>query len=319
MAILAGDHEFRAGRAMTDRVIEPDVWSAWLLHHRHGDDPANALLVQTAVEGYADRVLDAAQLAPGMHLVDVGSGEGLVALRAIERVGPSLRVTLTDVSEPMLRYAESMSVQRHLRSQCAFLHCAADRLEGIPDASVDVVVTRAVLAYVADKSSALREFFRILKPGGRISIAEPILQDEAFYARALRRRVEDRALPVDRFFTLLHRWKAAQFPDTEESCAQSPIANYSERDLLNWVRGAGFAPIHLQLHMDVVPSLITSWNVFLASSPHPWAPSLQQILHEKFTPDERLFFEQMVRPTVESGKSVHTDRVTYLQAQKPIP
>ena len=64
---------------MTNRVVAPDVWSAWLLHHRHGDDPAYARLVQTAVEGYADRVLDGAQLAAGMHLVDVvaqaGGGE----------------------------------------------------------------------------------------------------------------------------------------------------------------------------------------------------------------------------------------------------
>src|SRR6202035_4537978 len=112
----------------------------------------------------------------------------------------------------------------------------------------------------------------------------------AFYARALRKRVEDQSKPVDRFLTLLHRWKAAQFPDTEEAGAKSPIANYSERDLLNMVRAAGFAEIHLQLHIDVVPSIVTSWDVFLRSSPHPWAPTLQQILDERFTSDERQFF-----------------------------
>ncbi len=63
--------------------------------------------------------------------------------------------------------------------------------------------------------------------------------------------------PPDQFLRLLHRWKAAQFPDTEESCAASPHVNYSERDLLNFVRGAGFSDIHLQLHIDVAPSLIT--------------------------------------------------------------
>ena len=191
-------------------------------------------------------------------------------------------------------------------------------LAGIADASADVVATRAVLAYVADKKAALAECFRILKPGGRLSIAEPILQDEAFYARALRRRVEDTSHPVDRFLTLLHRWKAAQFQDTEEACAQSPIANYSERDLLNMVRGAGFAEIHLQLHIDVMPSLITTWDVFLGSSPHPWAPSLKHILVERFTPDERQLFEQMVRPTVESGNNATTECSVYLQAQKPL-
>ncbi len=46
-----------------------------------------------------------------------------------------------------------------------------------------------------------------------------------------------------------------QFLDTEESCAKSPITNYSERDLVNMVRGAGFAEIHLQLHIDATPSV----------------------------------------------------------------
>lgn len=243
--------------------------------------------------------------------------EGLVAFRAIDRIGSNLRVILTDLSASMLRYAESVALQRHVRPQCTFLECSADNLKEIADASVGAVATRAVLAYLADKKAALGECFRVLKPGGRLSIAEPILQDDAFYARALRKRVEDQSQPVDRFFTLLHRWKAAQFPDTEEACAKSPIANYSERDLLYMVRGMGFAQIHLQLHIDVAPSLIASWDVFLGSSTHPWAPSLKKILGERFTPDERQFFEQMVRPTVESGKNLTTDRITYLQAQRP--
>jgi arsenite methyltransferase len=52
-------------------------------------------------------------------------------------------------------------------------------------------------------------------------------------------------------------------------------------------------------------------------SPHPWAPTLKQIFAERFTAEEREFFERIVRPTVESGKNMTTDRVIYLQAQKP--
>ena len=297
--------------------LDPDVWSEWLLHRRHADDPAYGCVVQGVVAGYADRVLDGAQLAAGMTMVDLGAGEGLMAFRAIDRIGQSLRVILTDVSAPLLQYAESAAVQRKVRGQCTFLRCAADRLDGIADASVDVVVTRAVLAYVADKKAALGECFRILKPGGRLSIAEPILQDDAFYARALRNRVNDPSQPPDRFLKLLHRWRAAQFPDTEEACGKSPIANYSERDLFNMARAAGFAQIHLQLHIDEEPVRTRSWNVFLGNSPHPWAPSLKQILAEQFSPDERQFFEKTIRPTVESGKNVSIERSAYLQAMKP--
>ena len=295
-----------------------DAWSEWLLHRRHADDPAYERVVQGVVQRLADRVLDEAKPSPGMLLADIGAGEGLLAFRAIERVGPTLQVVLTDISGPMLRHAEALAVQRGVRSQCRFLECSAEKLADIADSTVDVAATRAVLAYVADKSAALREFYRVLKPGGRISIAEPILQDEAFFARALRRRVEEQgSRSEDRFLVLLHRWKAAQFPDTEEECAKSPIVNYSERDLINFVRGAGFADIHLQLNIDVTPSLVTSWDVFLGTSPHPWAPSLSHILAAQFAPEERQFFEQIMRPIVESGKNLATDRMVYVNAKKP--
>jgi arsenite methyltransferase len=302
----------------TQTDSQTDIWSEWLLHLRHADDPTYAGVVRVVVERFADRVLDDAQLSPGMILADIGAGEGLLAFRAIDRIGPSLRVVLTDISAPMLRHAEALAVERDVRSQCTFLECSAEKINGIADGSIDVVATRAVLAYVSNKAAALSEFFRVLKPGGRISIAEPIHQDEAFFARALRKRVDAQAGPSpDRFLTLLHRWKAAQFPDTEEQCANSPIANYSERDLLNFVRGSGFVQIHLQLHIDVMPSLSTSWDVFLGSSPHPWAPPLGTILAEQFTPEERIYFEQIVRPTVESGKNTSVDRIVYLNATKP--
>lgn len=298
---------------------QTDEWSDWLLHRRHADDPAYEGVVRGVVKRFADRVLDDAGLAPGMTLADVGAGEGLLGFRAIERIGSTIHVVLTDISSPMLRHAKTLAVQRGLGSQCTFLKCSAEKLTGIADSTMDAVVTRAALAYVYDKRAAFREFHRVLKPGGRISIAEPILQDEAFFARALRRRVDDPSpLHNDRFFTLLHRWKAAQFPDTEEACAKSPIVNYSERDLLNFVRESGFTNIHLQLHIDVMPSLITSWETFLGSSPHPWAPPLRTILAEQFTPEERQFFEQMVRPTVESGENITTDRIVYLNACKPV-
>jgi len=117
-------------------LMNSDVWFEWLLHHRHADDPAYGRLVQASVLGYADRLLDGARLGEGMSLVDIGAGEGLVAFRAIERIGASLQVILTDVSAPMLQYAESVSQIRNIRSQCAFLECSAERLEGINDSSL---------------------------------------------------------------------------------------------------------------------------------------------------------------------------------------
>jgi SAM-dependent methyltransferase len=177
---------------------------------------------------------------------------------------------------------------------------------------------RAALAYVPNKRKALGEFRRVLRPGGSLSLGEPVLQDEAFFAWALRERIETSAVPVVRFFVLLHRWKSAQFPDTAEACAASPITNYSERNLFSYVREAGFIEIHLQLNIDMTPSLIKSWDVFLGTSPHPWAPSLAQVLAERFTTEERDFFEQTMRPTIEAGNQFTISRTVYLQARKPM-
>lgn len=296
-----------------------DVWSEWLLHHRHADDPAYAQVVRAKVEAYADRVLDGARLAPGMTLADIGAGEGLVAFRAIDRVGPSLRVLLTDISPPMLRHAETLAVERGVRPQCAFFHCSAESLAGIADASVDAVASRSVLAYVPDKKAALAEFLRILKPGGRLSLAEPVLRDEANVARALRDMV-DSETPEARetsFMPLMHRWKAAQYPDTEEAIAQAPITSYTERDLFRFAMETGFAEIHLELHIDLLPVTNASWEVFIGSSPHPLAPPLKAILAQRFTPEERRIFEKVLRPTVEAGKSPTIDRMAYLTAVKP--
>ena len=294
-----------------------DVWSEWLLHRRHADDPDYHQVVHAVIEHYVDRVLDAAELVPGMTLVDIGAGEGLVGFRAIERIGPSLRVIFTDISIPMLEYVEKLAIEREVMSQCRFLECSAESLKAIPDSSVDIITTRAVLAYVSDKVAALCEFHRILKPGGRISIAEPIFQDEAFATRALRQIIDAQPLQnQNRFLVLLHRWKSTQFPDNEEQMAKNPLTNYSERDLLRFVQSTGFTEIHLEFHIDVFPSIVTSWEAFLGSSPHPWAPSLSSVLEEKFSLEERQFFEEIFRPSVE-GSSTTAERIVYLSAKKP--
>ncbi|CAB3641328.1 2-methoxy-6-polyprenyl-1,4-benzoquinol methylase, mitochondrial [Paraburkholderia sediminicola] len=302
-----------------DSQLQSDVWSDWLLHIRHGDDPAHEQALHVELKHQVDRVLAGARLAPGMTLADIGTGDGQIGLSAIDRIGPSLRVLMTDISAPLLRHTEALAVERKIRDQCAFIQCSAESLDGIEDGAVDAVTTRAVLAYVPDKMAALREFHRILRPGGRLSIAEPILRDDAIEASSLRKVVE--GLPEkagDNFFHLLHRWKSAQFPDTEEKISESPIANYGERDLVRFTLDAGFVDVHMEFHIDVRPAAVTSWDVLLGSSPHPWAPRLADILATQFTVDERLFFEQILRPQVEARRLVTAERTAYLTALKSL-
>jgi len=296
-----------------------DLWADWLLHRRFADDPAYAERVRMVVEGYIDRVLNHAHIAPDTQLLDLGSGEGTLGFRAIERFGAGLHVTMTDISAAMLSHARQQAQEKGVLTQCAFAECSADSLSDIPDATFDTVTSRSVLAYVADKRAAFRAMYRVLKPGGYLSIAEPIFQDEAFDTVLLKNRVEAQQPEFrDLGLVLLHRWKSAQFPDTPEKIALNPIANYSERDLMRCAVGEGFSEIHLELHVDVKPSIIQSWDVFLGASPHPWAPSLKTIMDEQFSVEERVHFEAMVRPSIEAGHPVSIDRMAYLSARKPL-
>jgi ubiquinone/menaquinone biosynthesis C-methylase UbiE len=293
---------------------QPDIWSDWLLHRRSGDNPTYEHAVRAATERFCSRVLDGAKLGPGMTLADIGTGEGLIAFRAIDRIGPSLRVLFTDISEQILSHAQTTAIQRNVHFQCEFFPCSAERLAAIKDSTVDVVTMRSVLAYVFDKPAALRECKRILKPGGRISIGEPIFLDDAFDTVNLKTQVD--AKSWDPVLPLLHRWKSAQFPDTLEKIAKSTIARYSERDLIRLIHGIGFSDIHLELHINITPSHFPSWDVFLDVAPHPWAPTLREILN-KFTPEDRLLFENSMRPTIESGQYSLSERMAYITAAKP--
>ena len=298
---------------------ESDEWSEWLLSRRHGGDAAYQQAVTEGTHRIGDRVLEGAHLKAGMTLVDVGAGDGLIAFRALARVGASLRVIFTDISPPLLHHVEQLAVQRGVRGQCSFLQGTAEKLAGVADDSADVVTSRAVLAYVADKRAALGEFHRVLKPGGRISIAEPICQDQAFETSALGKLIAAQPTRPDiDFLRLLHRWKSAQFPTKEEEIWRNPMVNYSERDLVQFAGGAGFARIHLELHIDVRPSLVTTWEVFLAISLHPWAPTGGEILTQQFSESERRVFEKSMRPMIESGRLIATDLIAYLTAEKPV-
>ncbi|MBB5373525.1 class I SAM-dependent methyltransferase [Acidocella aromatica] len=290
-----------------------DIWSAWLRRGRDGGDARTAARVAVETGRFAAKILDAVELRPGMALLDIGSGEGLMAWAALERC-PALRVLLTDVSEPMLRQAEETARHLGVAGQCRFLHRGGDSLSGVEDASLDVVTSRSALAYVADKDAAFREIFRVLKPGGRLSLAEPLFREEAEAVCAMRRELEAAPQPM---LELLYRWKAAQYPYSEAAMAASAIASYTERDLLRLAAKAGFGTAHLELHIDIAPTPPRDWGVFCAIAPHPLAPSLRKIMAQSFTPEEAVRLEAFMRPRVEAGQTSSTRRMIYLSAEKP--
>jgi len=110
-----------------------------------------------------------AALAPGERVLDLGSGAGLDAILASRRVGPTGSVVGIDLNPTMCRKAEA-----HVGEAGGRLDCREGQMEMIPaeDASVDVVISNGVINLSFRKRRVIEEIFRVLAPGGRVSITD---------------------------------------------------------------------------------------------------------------------------------------------------
>lgn len=294
-----------------------DPWSEWLLRRRHGGAPAHEPVVQGHVQRIRDRVLDGAGPLAGKVLVDVGAGDGLIAFGAFERVGPSLRAVFAEPSRALLQRAEERAVELGVQDSCTFVQTSAEELDGVGDESCDVLTTRSVLVYVADKAAAARQFHRVLKPGGRLSIAEPIYRDEAVLLAAFTNLAKSEA---DSAFSSplrhMQRCRTAQLPSTLEEIEQSPLTNFTERDLVTLFQRAGFKEIHLELHIDIGKEAAMSWDTYIDIAPRPGASTLREIFATHLSDQERLEVETGFRPLVEAGQLTARSTMAYLAASK---
>ena len=116
------------------------------------------------------------RLNKGERVLDVGSGAGMDSLIASQMVGPEGHVTGIDMTDAMIARARS-SATRAGATNVEFMNADATDLP-LPDHSVDGVISNGVFNLVPAKASALHEMYRVLKPGGRLQIAD-ILVDRA--------------------------------------------------------------------------------------------------------------------------------------------
>jgi arsenite methyltransferase len=284
-----------------------DQWHRWLLESRHGGDPDHAERVRQELLPVRDEVLDRAALRPGDTLLDVGTGDGLIAFGALDRLGPAGRVIFSDISADLLEHCRAVATAAGQLDRCAFVRASADRLTSVDDDSVDVVTTRSVLIYVADKAGAFAEFCRVLRPGGRISIFEPI--NTLMHGNPTQFLGYDIEPVADIAAKLGARFDAMQPPATD------PMVDFDDRDLVRLAEQAGFGEVRLDLRVTVTASRApVPWDRFLRSSPNPKVPPLGDVLGGALTAAELAAFTAHLRPLVENGRGERRRAVAYLTA-----
>ncbi|MBS0663964.1 MAG: methyltransferase domain-containing protein [Verrucomicrobia bacterium] len=119
--------------------------------------------------GEATRLmLDLARLQLGQRVLDVAAGAGEPAVSAATRVGPGGHVLATDLSEGIVELARQVALERGL-GQIETRAMDGENLT-LPDASFDAVLCRLGLMYMPHPVTALGEWRRVLRPGGRVAV-----------------------------------------------------------------------------------------------------------------------------------------------------
>jgi SAM-dependent methyltransferase len=114
------------------------------------------------------QMLDLARIRPGQRILDIAAGAGEPSVSAAERVGPGGHVLATDISEGIVELARQVAHDRGL-GQIETRVMDGEKLD-LPDASFDAVLCRLGLMYMPHPVTALREWRRALRPGGRVAV-----------------------------------------------------------------------------------------------------------------------------------------------------
>jgi arsenite methyltransferase len=290
--------------------VTTDKWAQWLLTRRDGNSAALRARSAPDLAAFRDGVLDGADLQPDDVVLDVGCGTGLVGFGALDRLGPTGRVIFSDISQDLLDHCRRTAGGDQ---RCGFVHASADDLTGVADSSVDVVTTRSVLIYCARKAAAFAEFFRVLRPGGRVSLFEPINRF------AMQHRPDDLfGLGDSPVKDLLAKVRDVYRGDTQE--AERPMTDFDERDLIDWAMTAGFEAVELdyRAQLDVPAEPIPDWETLKGVAPNPLVPTYGEAIAVALTDDERDRLDAHMNALAAAGTPMRRTMATaFLRALRP--
>ncbi len=156
----------------------------------------------------------------GDIVLDVGSGSGTDALIASRIVGPRGKVYALDMTEAMRRKLQ-VNTERAGATNIEALEGNAEAIP-LPDAAVSAVTTNGVVNLVPDKAAAIREMYRVLAAGGRVQLADIVVE----------------TMPSDACRAQPNLW------------AECIVGATSESEYLQLFRAAGFVAVEILSRLD---------------------------------------------------------------------
>ena len=209
-AVARGQYEASPWACCSAEAIPPSDYSAEEL----AEVPKGAYLGQGS--GVPVRY---ANLRPGEAVVDLGAGAGMDSFLAANRVGPGGRVYGYDLTPEMVARAQQNALAGNY-SNVTFARADIERLP-LEGGTADAAISNCVINLAPDKPTVFAEVFRVLRPGGRLSVADIVL-------RGTREAVGEFRQKAD--------------PASWCACVSGALA---EDEYLAAIRGAGFIDVRL--------------------------------------------------------------------------
>ncbi len=241
-------------------------WTQWLKQNRFaGQTPEMQAQTMRWLEAVRDVILVYAEIKPYDVVLDIGTGTGLLAFKALEMQNCEGRVIFSDKFQDCLEDCKKILDESGVTSGYELMQCPVEHI-ALPESTVHKALMRSVLVHVVNKQPAINEIYRVLKPGGKLCAFEPVIRSNTRYWEILH------PMHIDRY---------EDFKKAENEIMENPmdsLCNFDEKTLRTNLEIAGFSDPDVQLQevrssYVVQPNMVREWFV---NPPSPDQPSTKE-------------------------------------------
>lgn len=160
-------------------------WTEWLKKNRFaGQTPEMVEQTTRWLEAVRDLLITYADIKQYETVLDIGTGTGLLGLKALEVQNFAGRVIFSDKFQDCLDDCKAFLESSGITSGYEMLLCPCEHI-ALPDSTVHKALMRSVLVHITHKQPAINEIYRVLKPGGKFCGFEPVIRTNTRYWQIL--------------------------------------------------------------------------------------------------------------------------------------